>query len=140
MAEKIITIHNQLAQLEVLAEALESISDEWNLAPAAVMNLNLVLEELITNVIFYGYDDTNDHLITVRLSFENDTVQLQIEDDGREFNPLLRAEPDISGSIEERNIGGLGIHFVRKIMDEINYLRLNEKNILTLNKNLSKTN
>jgi anti-sigma regulatory factor (Ser/Thr protein kinase) len=136
MAEKKITISNRLDQLEVLANVLESLSDEWNIPVNVSLNLNLVLEELVTNIIFYGYDDTNEHSITIYLSYNQNIVQLRIEDDGRAFNPLVYSEPDIGASLENREIGGLGIHFVRKIMDNCSYSRTGNKNILTLTKNI----
>ena len=136
MAEKVITISNQITQLEVLANAMENISEEWDIPMNISLSLNLVLEELVTNIIFYGYDDKNDHEIIIGLSYDNNIMQLQIEDDGREFNPLLMAEPDLDVAIENRKIGGLGIHFVRKIMDDIIYVRSENKNILTMKKNI----
>jgi len=136
MNEKKITISNRLDQLEILANALESISGEWGIPMNAALNLNLVLEELITNIIFYGYDDTNEHEINIHFSYDDKIVQIQIEDDGKEFNPLSYAEPDTDLSLDDRKIGGLGIHFVRKIMDDITYIRSDNKNILTLKKNI----
>jgi anti-sigma regulatory factor (Ser/Thr protein kinase) len=134
MFKKVISINNQLTQLEVLANALEILSEEWELPMNISLNLNLVLEELITNTIFYGYEDQNEHFIQIEISFENQVITMQIEDDGKEFNPLLMAEPDIELSVQDREIGGLGIHFVRKLMDEVTYNRTNNKNILTLTK------
>lgn len=139
MAEQEIIIGNQLDQIAVLAEALERLSDEWNIPMGVTLNLNLVLEELVSNIIFYGYDDTNQHIINILLSFDNDTMKMRIEDDGKEFNPLLYAEADINLSIEDRKIGGLGIFFVRKMMDEIHYERRSNKNILTMSKRISPT-
>ncbi len=137
MLEKNITIVNQVEQLEELAGILETVSEEWDIPMKVSLNLNLVLEELITNIIFYGYDDKNEHLIYIRLYKKDNEIEIQIEDDGKEFNPLLVAEPDIDESIENRKIGGLGIHFVRKIMDSMNYRRSDGKNILTLTKNIA---
>jgi len=137
MLEKNITIINQVEQLEELAGILETVSEEWDIPMKVSLNLNLVLEELITNIIFYGYDDKNEHLIYIRLYKKDNEIEIQIEDDGKEFNPLLVAEPDIDESIENRKIGGLGIHFVRKIMDGMNYRRSDGKNILTLTKNIA---
>ncbi len=137
MLEKNITIVNQVEQLEELAGILETVSEEWDIPMKVSLNLNLVLEELITNIIFYGYDDKNEHLIYIRLYKKDNEIEIQIEDDGKEFNPLLVAEPDIDESIENRKIGGLGIHFVRQIMDSINYRRSDDKNILTLTKNIA---
>jgi Anti-sigma regulatory factor (Ser/Thr protein kinase) len=137
MLEKNITIINQVEQLEELAGILETVSEEWDIPMKVSLNLNLVLEELITNIIFYGYDDKNEHRIFIRLYKKDNEIEIQIEDDGKEFNPLLVAEPDIDESIENRKIGGLGIHFVRKIMDGMNYRRSDDKNILTLTKNIA---
>lgn len=136
MDEKKITISNRLDQLEILANVLESISGEWKIPMNAVLNLNLVLEELVTNIIFYGYNDTNEHEINILLSYHDKTVQIQIEDDGKEFNPLLYIEPDTGLALDDRKIGGLGIHFVRKIMDDITYTRSDNKNIVTMKKNI----
>ncbi len=136
MAEKKITIINQITQLEILAIAMEGISDEWDIPMKTSLSLNLVLEELVTNIIFYGYEDTNEHQIIINLSYSDNIMEIIIEDDAREFNPLLLAAPDLDIAIEERKIGGLGIHFVRKIMDEIVYVRKGNKNILTLKKSI----
>lgn len=136
MSLKVISIKNQIAQLENLASELEQITEEWNLSMNDSLNLNLVLEELVTNTIFYGYEDKNEHMIDIMLSYDDKIVQIQLEDDGREFNPLLYKEPDLDLSLEDRKIGGLGIHFVRKIMDQISYRRLDNRNILILKKNI----
>ncbi len=136
MAEKTITLINQIAQLEVLADAIESLAAEWEISMSISLNLNLVLEELVTNIIFYGYEDAGEHKILIHLSFEDTILEVRIEDDAKEFNPLLHAEPDVNAPIEEREIGGLGIHFVRKIMDDMTYERLANKNVLILKKKI----
>lgn len=136
MADKNICIVNQINQLEYLAHAVEEISGEWNIPLNIALNLNLVLEELVTNIIFYGYDDKDEHEIKINFSYKNKIIKVQIEDDGRQFDPLQAPEPNIDKTIEERNIGGLGIHFVRKLMDDINYQRLDNKNRLTLTKQI----
>ncbi len=134
--EKHLSIVNQLAQLDELAMAIEGISEEWELPMSLSMNLNLVLEELVTNIIFYGYEDTSEHQIDIRLEKNDHLIMMQIEDDAKEFNPLLMAEPNIENSIEDRKIGGLGIFFVRKIMEEVTYKRDGNKNILTMTKSI----
>ncbi len=140
MSEHNLSITNQLSQLDVVAEAIEALSEEWGIPMALALNLNLVLEELITNIIFYGYSDQEEHTISIGLSFDGNRIQMQLEDDAKEFDPTLRADPKIDESIEERNIGGLGIYFVRKIMDGMTYRRSGNKNILTLTKKIEKTN
>ena len=136
MSEKTISIVNQLEQLDTVVQTIEMLAEEWDLPLSLSMNLNLVLEELVTNIIFYGYDDKDEHLIHITLANESGTIRIRIEDDAREFNPLLQDEPNVDGALEERKIGGLGIFFVRKIMDEVTYERSGNKNILTLTKAL----
>jgi anti-sigma regulatory factor (Ser/Thr protein kinase) len=97
----------------------------------------VVLEELITNTIFYAYRDKKKHDITIDFMLENDTLRIRLEDDGMEFNPLLSDEPeDLDKPVEDRKIGGLGIHFVKKLMDNVDYHRYENKNILTLIKKI----
>ena len=137
MAEKILKITNQIAQLEILANTLDNISEEWGIPMNTSLSLNLVLEELVTNIIFYGYDDKDEHQISIHMSYIDHSFQIIIEDDAREFNPLTKAEPDLDADIESRSIGGLGIHFVRQIMDTFTYVRQENKNIVTLTKNIA---
>ena len=137
MKEKTLTIVNQIEQLEEMAKALEALSEEWNIPMDIMLSLNLVLEELITNIIFYGYPDKTEHKIIVRFSLDNKIFQMQIEDDAIEFNPLNVVKPDLDEAIENRKIGGLGIHFARQLTDKITYKRFDNKNILTLTKNIS---
>jgi len=137
MKEETIILTNQITQLDILAGALEAISEKWEISPAITMNLNLVLEELVTNIVFYGYTDTDEHTIRIHLSLENSILTVTLTDDAIAFNPLLAAEPDINQALEERAIGGLGIHLVRKIMDDVHYERVADKNILTLKKSIA---
>jgi serine/threonine-protein kinase RsbW len=92
----------------------------------------LVLEEIVTNVILYGCEDGLEHEISVRLSWEDPYIKLEVEDDGRPFNPLEAPPPDTGKPLAERQVGGLGIHLVREMMDELEYRRENDKNLLTL--------
>lgn len=134
MNEKTLTIINQIEQIDELAKALEILCDEWNIAKNIMLSINLVLEELISNIIFYGYLDKTDHKIIVRFSLDDKIFQIQIEDDAIEFNPLNVVKPNINEAIETRKIGGLGIHFARQLTDKITYERFENKNILTLTK------
>jgi len=136
MDEKTLTIANQVEQLNELAKALETLSAEWHIPMDIMLSMNLVLEELVSNIIFYGYQDKKEHKIIIHFKFNNKILIMKIEDDAIAFNPLQTAEPDIEGSIENRKIGGLGIHFVRQLTDNITYERIGNKNFLTLSKNI----
>jgi anti-sigma regulatory factor (Ser/Thr protein kinase) len=87
-------------------------------------------------VIFYGYEDQEEHSIEVRLDLSGSVLTLQICDDGREFDPTRMPEPNLDVPLEERKIGGLGIHLVRNYMNSMEYKRENGKNIITVTKNL----
>jgi len=102
--------------------------------------IELSLDELLTNIISYGYNDNDSHLITVDLWLEGEDdskfVIIRLVDDGVKFNPLEKKEVDLDLPLEEKQIGGLGIHLVKKLMDELHYERREDKNVLTLKKKL----
>lgn len=130
-------LSNSIDELQSLSAKLEQFGEKQHLAPEMMFNLNLVLEEILTNIIFYAYDDSNAHAIELNIALENENIEIEIIDDGKPFNPLERPEPDVNQSLEARQIGGLGIFLVKKIMDKADYLRRANKNILTLKKNLN---
>ena len=136
MKELSITIKNELRELEKVNQALAQFSELHQL-PADVSNaISLALDEIITNIVEYGYQDQEEHLIDVRISLEEGQLTLVIEDDGVPFDPLDTENPDTTSSLEERPIGGLGIHLVRNVMDEVTYNYRNDKNYLVLTKKM----
>jgi sigma-B regulation protein RsbU (phosphoserine phosphatase) len=131
-----IIMRNDIQQIPTLAECVEGL----NVPQKLNMPINLALEEAVSNVMLYAYPGRNDGKVFVEY-LENvtpDGKQLifTISDSGIPFDPTRKEEADISLSAEERNIGGLGIHLVRQLMDEIRYERVEDKNILTLVKNI----
>jgi sigma-B regulation protein RsbU (phosphoserine phosphatase) len=111
-------------------------ADKHNIPTPIAMKFNLALEEIFNNVISYGYRDEDKHEIQIRIELVNNRLTVTIEDDGVPFNPLSAKTPDTRSSLEEREIGGLGIHLVRNFVDNISYDRRIDKNILTLVKQL----
>jgi anti-sigma regulatory factor (Ser/Thr protein kinase) len=89
---------------------------------------------VLTNVVNYAYRDGAAHEIHVDLDASSGRLVIEVKDDGRPFNPLTISEPDVSADIEERTVGGLGIHFVRLIVDDLSYRRINGWNVLRLEK------
>ena len=134
--KELIEIENRVEELAVLAGKIDELAEKWSLSMPLTMNINLVLEEAVSNVIFYAFNDPDKHLIQISLSLENKTLTLEIVDDGISFNPLSRLEPDVSLPVEERPIGGLGILLIKKMMDQVSYTRVNNQNRLTLLKNI----
>ena len=100
------------------------------------MNLNLALEEVVSNVILYAYPREMGEKITIMAQTEKQSLIFTITDKGKEFDPTNVEEADVTLSAEEREIGGLGIFIVKNIMNEVTYQRLDGKNILTLKKNI----
>ena len=130
-------LKNNLSELEMLEEKLDQFSKQLGLTKKCFCEINLVLEELFTNIISYGYTDDTEHWITVTLSHDKGTIIMRIEDDGVPFNPADKTDPDLECALEERKIGGLGIHLIKKIMDDMVHQRCEGKNIMTLKKQIS---
>lgn len=130
-------LKSSLTELDVLCEKLEDIGQAIGLSKKLIFEINLALDELFTNIISYGFgDEDEEHIIKVTITPQNEVLCLCIEDDGIPFNPIEFEAPDVACSVENCKIGGLGIHIIRKLMDEICYQRCNDKNILTLKKTL----
>jgi anti-sigma regulatory factor (Ser/Thr protein kinase) len=135
MTERIsVRLENKITELLRMSQALEAFG-QLHQIPAKVLHAaNLSLDEILTNIISYGYDDGNEHQIILRFALETGELILEVEDDGRPFNPLELPEPDTTSPLEERPVGGLGIHFVRKLMDAVEYSRKDGKNLLVMKK------
>ena len=126
-------IASDLSELDRLHDAVAELGEAGDWPPDLVYQVDLVLEELIVNTVNYGYDDDARHEIEVTLTSDEDVFTVEIIDDGHAFNPLSDvSEPDLDAKIEDRPIGGLGIHLVRVMMDEVHYCREENKNHLTL--------
>ena len=140
MAQKEYTfeLKSNLSELDNLCRHLETFAQKTGLPKKFVFEINLVLDELFTNIISYGFDDDNEHIIKITMTPGNEKLCLCIEDDGKPFNPVEFQTPKVSGSIEECKVGGLGIHIIRKLIDDICYERCEDKNIIKLKKGLAK--
>ena len=132
-------LKSDLSELDTLCQHLETFGQKIGLSKKFIFEVNLVLDELFTNIISYGFDDDSEHIIKVTMTLQNKGLCLSIEDDGKPFNPVEFKTPDVSCSIEECKIGGLGIHIIRKLMDDICYERCKNKNVLKLKKGIAKS-
>ena len=133
-----IVLKNRVEELNVMAVELERIGDIFGLTMAEVTNLNLVMEEAVSNVINYAFSDTENHLINIALEYEAPYLKICISDDGRPFDPTSQEAPDTTLAVEERPIGGLGVFLINQMMDEVSYWRENDKNIFTMSKSFYK--
>ena len=133
MSEKlVIRKEATYGELESILDAVEEFGEREDWPPAILFKAKLAIEELGLNVAKHGrIDKAPDIVITV--TSDPDALRIDIEDDGRPFDPLHDApEPDLTSAIEDRPIGGLGIHFVREMMDEMTYRHEDGKNCLAL--------
>lgn len=130
---------NTLDALSTLAETVEIFGEEAGWDGAIVMQINLVLEELIVNVIDYGYPDGRNGCIDVLIETNAEEIRLRITDDGDAFDPFTVTAPDLSLDIIDRPLGGLGVHLVRCYMDSYIYQHIDHHNTVTLTKYLAAT-
>jgi len=132
-----LTLVNRSSELQRLASELERFAQNHRIPEPDIHAFSLSLDELVTNTIAYGYDDQGPHEIRVRLTLANGRLSAEVEDDGRPFNPLTAPQPDLTSAVEDRPVGGLGIHLVRSLMDHVDYRRESGKNHLMMRKQLS---
>jgi serine/threonine-protein kinase RsbW len=129
-----VVLANRLPEIARLAGLVAAFGEEHALPSTVIFNLNTSLDEVITNVISYAYDDDIAHEVRVNVILDVDRVTAEVEDDGRAFNPLDLAPPDIQAGLDRRGVGGLGVHIVRSLMDTVEYRRERDRNIFTMSK------
>ena len=134
--EKKIILANDIKEINKLNQFIEEIGEEFALAPDVVFNLTLVLEEAVVNVINYAYPKEEHQYIYLSAKLQDGSIIFVLTDSGKEFDPTLAPEADITLSADERPIGGLGIFLIRNIMNEVKYERIDGKNVLTMEKKL----
>jgi anti-sigma regulatory factor (Ser/Thr protein kinase) len=129
-------LKNYLSELKTLHQHLNNWGGDIGLSANSILRINICLDELFTNIVSYGFDEDLEHKIKFTLSGDNNFVVINIEDNGIPFNPLEKIDPDFPDNVESANIGGLGIHIIRKLMDNVSYERKQGKNMLTMRKNI----
>jgi serine/threonine-protein kinase RsbW len=125
---------NRLAAIGEAAEEIESFCETHGVPPAAIGHLNLALDEAMTNTNNYGWPEGGEHEIALTLSVSGGAIVAEVSDDGRAFDPLEVPPPDLDADLESRPIGGLGVHFIKTLMDDVTYRREGGRNILTMRK------
>ena len=128
-----VTLKNDVAEIERLSQIIEAFGEDHNLPADFVYAVNLALDEVLTNTISYGYADGAEHEIFVRVTLEEALVA-EVRDDARPFNPLEAPPADVASPLSERQVGGLGIHLARTLMDEMEWRREGDKNVLIMRK------
>ncbi len=127
-----LTLVNDLRQVSLLSGFVDRIRKENDLAPALAARIHLALEEAVSNVIMYAYPEGAAGNMVLDAVRDGNRLQFTLVDRGKAFDPTTVPEANPEAPLEERPVGGLGIHLVRSIMDSISYSRLDGKNVLTM--------
>ena len=127
-----IILKNKPEEKRRLLSALGDFVCARRIPPPVVQAADLALEEHLTNVIAYAYEDGREHEIIVRLEANDASFVIEVEDDGKPFDPTQAPVVDTSLPLEKKPIGGLGIHLIRRAMDEMKYRRQTNRNVLRM--------
>jgi sigma-B regulation protein RsbU (phosphoserine phosphatase) len=127
-------IHNQISEIGEANQRFAAFAKEQQLSSQIVVALQIVFEELLSNIIKYNFSDDAPHDIEIKVEVAADQITAAIIDDGIAFNPFDAPVPDTTLALEEREIGGLGVHLVRSMMDKVLYERAGNKNVVTVSK------
>jgi anti-sigma regulatory factor (Ser/Thr protein kinase) len=132
-----LTIEALVKNVDYVTEFVDELLEKMGCSRKSMTQINIALDELFSNICNYAYGDrVGNATIRLRKLEDKNAVELTLEDEGAPFDPLKVEEPDITLSLAERGIGGLGIFMVRKTMDDIRYAYENGRNILTIIKSL----
>ena len=126
----------EIREIERLNALVRHFGELHEIPSRAVYAVNLALDELVTNTILYGFEDATGQELCVKLSLTGSELHGELTDNGRAFNPLNVPTPNFDVPLQDRELGGLGLHLVRSLMDRLDYRREGSKNVLTLLKRI----
>jgi serine/threonine-protein kinase RsbW len=130
-----ISISADVHEIERLNRLIRKFGELHDLPSRALYSINLALDEVVSNVVLYGYGEAKGGgPIVVKLEIKGTELMASVEDAGREFDPLSLPAPDLNAALEDRQIGGLGIHLMRSLMDRVDYQHVGGKNLLSMRK------
>ena len=134
---KEIVLGADVANIESVTDFVNEELESNGCSMRAQTQIDIAIDEILSNVAFYGYPDGKGQIrVTVDFPGSEAKVVIAFEDNGIEFNPLEKTDPDVTLAAEDRKIGGLGIFIVKKTMDDVRYERKDNKNILTIEKTI----
>ena len=138
MADELrVKIPARLSEVRELSSLVETFGDANGLPDPTVFVINLALDELITNTVTHGFGGVTDAEIRVTMRVAAGTLILVVEDNGRPFDPTQDTNADVTSSLEERAVGGLGLHLVKTFADHVSYEFVEGRNRLTMERDLS---
>ncbi len=132
------SITNKVENIMVLIQKFEDFATKYSIKEEVVQKINIVFDELLTNTISYAYSDDLEHEIEIKIKFYKERLIITIMDDGMPYNPFDRSDPDTSLGLDDREIGGLGVHLVKLLVDDYQYeyKKQFKKNITSFKKHI----
>jgi serine/threonine-protein kinase RsbW len=131
-----LTITSDINEIPRVSELIESVMQGHHFPDEDILDTQLAVEEVVTNVIVHGYGNAGGEIVVV-LNADDRSIEIRVEDSADPFDPLTLKEPDITADIDDRKIGGLGIFLTRQVMDDIRYCYEDNRNVLVLTKKRS---
>ena len=128
------SVANRLQEIDRVNDVFNEFAERENVPVALRRKMNICFDEILNNIVTYGYDGDDERAIDIDVKVSEGNLIVTITDDGKPFNPFDERSPDVTLSVEDRPIGGLGVHLVRNIMDRVSYERHGEKNVVRLEK------
>lgn len=135
--QRSLTLPNDVGAIPLLGGFIDAICEDAGVDMAMAMTLNLAMEEAVVNVMLYAYPEGTKGDVGIDACVSDDAMTFIISDTGMPFDPTAQKDADITLPVEERPIGGLGIHLIREIMDNVSYDYVDRHNVLTLTKNIT---
>jgi anti-sigma regulatory factor (Ser/Thr protein kinase) len=134
---KELTVDADVKKIPAVTDFINGILEEAGCPIKVQMQIAVVIDELFANIAMYAYDGgKGEAIVGVDVSGEPQVVSITFKDRGKPFDPLAKEDPDVTLSVEERQIGGLGIFMVKKMMDEVIYRYEEGMNVLTVRKKI----
>lgn len=115
---------------------VDELASDHCLSADVVADMNVALDEVLTNIITHGFSDSGPKEINIRFTLDECNLTVEVEDNGKPFNPLAVPPPDLKGSAKARRNGGVGIHFIKNLMNDVAYSFVDNRNRLVIRKNL----
>ena len=131
-----IRIEADVREIERLNRLVRQFGELHDVPSRTLYAVNLALDELVTNAMLYGFDDASGKNVLVKIETAGNELVASVHDGGKPFNPLDVKPPDLNATLEDRELGGLGIHLVRSLMDQVTYRRDSDQNVLTVRKKI----
>ncbi len=131
-----IIARNDLREIAKVNREFQKFAEEHSIPVEVGRRISVLFDDLLSNVIFYAFPDDETHEIEIRTELATNRLTVTISDDGIPFNPLVAGTPDTSQPLDKRALGGLGIHLIRNLVDDMLYQRRIDRNVLTLVKHI----